>query len=311
MDRQNFLDGLAGLLIIDMILGHIVGFAGLTDSSWLQPLSFFMFWFYFKSGMFYRPKERMQIIMGGGRKLLTTFAVYSLIGHVVDCAIKYINGDMEWRHYILTPFKDLLMTGSVSGNLPLWFLISLYCVQVIYNEFYIRHIKPIFLFLGGLLFASLAFYLNLLYPYYISTVTLGLAAYAFGYMFRERQYKNSCLFISLVLYLVIFIFCPSFIGFRANILNDGGSYLLAVVYSLSGCIVFDNVFKKMPNCSFLQFIGKNSMEYYVTHWIILNICSVICSRLLHWSGVESFCLMVVLSLLIPSMIIKIKTKTIK
>ena len=66
MDRQNFLDGLAGLLIIDMILGHIVGFAGSTDSSWLQPLSFFMFWFYFKSGMFYRPKERMQIIMGGG-----------------------------------------------------------------------------------------------------------------------------------------------------------------------------------------------------------------------------------------------------
>ena len=70
MDRQNFLDGLAGLLIIDMILGHIVGFAGLTDSSWRRPLSFFMFWFYFKSGMFYRPKERMQIIMGGGKEVI-------------------------------------------------------------------------------------------------------------------------------------------------------------------------------------------------------------------------------------------------
>lgn len=61
----------------------------------------------------------------------------------------------------------------------------------------------------------------------------------------------------------------------------------------------------------IDMILGNSMEYYVTHWIILNICSVICSRLLHWSGVESFCLMVVLSLLIPSMILKIKTKTIK
>lgn len=70
MDRQNFLDGLAGLLIIDMVLGHIVGFAGLTDSSWLRPLSFFMFWFYFKSGMFYRPKERMQIMMGGGKEVI-------------------------------------------------------------------------------------------------------------------------------------------------------------------------------------------------------------------------------------------------
>lgn len=309
LERLDFLDELAGLLILSVILGHAIGFAGLTVCNRFNPIIFFMFWFYFKSGMFYRPKEREKIAIGGAKKLLLTFVVYSFIGYVVDCLGKYISGDREWEHYILVPIKDLLLRGSISGNLPLWFLFSLYCVQVIFNELYIRQFRPIYIFYGGLLLASLAYNLGLKYPYYLSTVSLGLAAYSFGYTFREWQYTKKCLFISSALYLVIFILYPSFIDFRDNSLNDGGNYMLAVVFSLSGCIVFNNIFRKLPNCIFLQFIGKNAMEYYVIHWIILNICYVLCSKFLHWQGISSYCLMVFLSVLIPTMFIKIKSKT--
>lgn len=305
MERQNFVDGLAGLLILSVILGHA---AGVTDYNRLNPIIFFMFWFYFKSGMFYRPKEREKIIIGGAKKLLLTFVVYSFIGYVVDCLGKYISGDREWEHYILVPIKDLLLRGSIRGNLPLWFLFSLYCVQIIYNELYIRQIRPIFIFCGGLCLASLAYYFGLKYPYYLSTISLGLAAYSFGYMFRERQYTKKCLFISLALYLGIFIFYPSFIDFRDNCLNDGGNYILAVIFSLSGCIVFNNIFRKLPNCTVLQFMGKNAMDYYVIHWIIMNICYVLCSTFLHWHGISSYCLTVFLSILIPTIVIRIKSK---
>ena len=73
MERQNFVDELGGLMILSVILGHAIGFAGLTVNNRLNPIIFFMFWFYFKSGMYYRPKEREQMLIGGGKKIITTF----------------------------------------------------------------------------------------------------------------------------------------------------------------------------------------------------------------------------------------------
>ena len=311
MERQNFVDELGGLMILSVILGHAIGFAGLTVNNRLNPIIFFMFWFYFKSGMYYRPKEREQMLIGGEKKLLLPFAVYSLVGYIVDCFAMYVYGEIGWKHYILTPLKDLLLRGSISGNLPLWFLFSLYCVQAVFNELYIRSFRPICLFGGGLLISSVSYYIGLKYPYYLSTVSLGLAAYSFGYIFRELQYTKKSFCIFLALYLGIFLFCPSFIDFRDNCLNDGGNYFLAVAFSLSGCIVFDNIFRKLPNCTVLQFIGRNSMEYYVTHWIVLNICYVLCSKFFHCHGISSYCLMVFFSILIPTILIQIKSKTMK
>lgn len=86
---------------------------------------------------------------------------------------------------------------------------------------------------------------------------------------------------------------------------------LAVVFSLSGCVVFNNIFRKIPNSTVLQFIGRNSMEYYVTHWIVLNICYVLCSIFFHCHGISSYCLMVFFSILIPTILIQIKSKTMK
>lgn len=75
MERQNFVDGLAGLLILSVILGHAVGFASVTDYNRFNPIIFFMFWFYFKSGMFYRPKEREKITIGAKKIICVVIKV--------------------------------------------------------------------------------------------------------------------------------------------------------------------------------------------------------------------------------------------
>lgn len=67
--RIDYLDSLGGLLICYMMLSHILYFELVNftiESIWLEPLRFFMFWFFFKSGMFYVLKERRQIVAGGG-----------------------------------------------------------------------------------------------------------------------------------------------------------------------------------------------------------------------------------------------------
>ena len=123
MKRIDYLDNLSGLLICYMMLNHILLRALVdctVDNICLEPLQFFMFWFFFKSGMFYVPKNSRHILSWGGIKLIIPLLVYSFIGHIVECVKLFVNGDLNWRHYVLTPFKEFVFTGSVNGNHPLW-----------------------------------------------------------------------------------------------------------------------------------------------------------------------------------------------
>ena len=71
--RDNGLDNISGLLIIYMIFGHFCGFCGLGgvfDYVFLRMLEILMFWFFFKSGMFYREREIKDVVSGGVKSSL-------------------------------------------------------------------------------------------------------------------------------------------------------------------------------------------------------------------------------------------------
>lgn len=61
------------------------------------------------------------------------FVVFSLVGHLLQCVKMFMEGDTNWVHYILSPIKLIILSGSVGGNLPLWFLTSLLAVQLMYT----------------------------------------------------------------------------------------------------------------------------------------------------------------------------------
>ena len=68
--RVIYIDQISGLLIIYMIVYHILQWCDLNyinRSYWMLPLSFFMFWFFYKSGMFYKEKTCNEIIIGGAK----------------------------------------------------------------------------------------------------------------------------------------------------------------------------------------------------------------------------------------------------
>ena len=134
--RDKSLDNIAGILIIYMIIIHICQMCKLTfvfDYSLFRIFSFFMFWFFYKSGMFYRQKTIKEVLYTGCKRLMVPFVLFSLIGHVVLCVYMYNEGDRDWKHYLLSPIKSILVSGSTEGNLPLWFLPSLFMVQLLYS----------------------------------------------------------------------------------------------------------------------------------------------------------------------------------
>ena len=308
--RVYYLDNLSGLLICYMMLNHVLLMGQVdcsVDNILLEPLQFFMFWFFFKSGMFYTPKNYKQLFIRGGQKILVPLAIYSFLGHIVQCLKLFASDDYNWKHYLLTPIKEFVCTGSVTGNHPLWFLFSLFFVQLLFNELYVRKIKPQFIFIINIIIPIVLYYNSISnLPIYLTNVPLGLSVYTLGYIFKNRQFDKKLISIAGIIYLGVILFYPSHLIFRSNTLNSGGNYLLAIIFSLAGCVVFNNIFKFLPNCRVLQFIGQHSMTYYVTHWVILNVCTLIMVTGFHRQGVTVFVMMILACLLIPTLIIKIK-----
>lgn len=69
VSRQSYIDEVSGLLIIYMIVYHIFQWCDMREinrSYWMLPLSFFMFWFFYKSGMLQKDRSPKETLLGGG-----------------------------------------------------------------------------------------------------------------------------------------------------------------------------------------------------------------------------------------------------
>lgn len=147
--RDLFLDSVAGLLIIHMIAGHCCQWAHMNDlydkyTSWLF---FFMPWFFYKAGMFHRPRPFQEELRKSFRRLIIPYIVFTIVGQLVLWLNLIIHQSFTIRT-VLGPIKGIIIEGSASGNLALWFLLSLFCVKLMFN--YIESLKlPKFLMGGG------------------------------------------------------------------------------------------------------------------------------------------------------------------
>lgn len=275
--RVTYVDQVSGLLIMYMILYHCFQWSELNyvnRTLWMLPLSFFMFWFFYKSGMFYRDKTCKEILFGGGKKLMVPYVVYSMIGYVLKCVQLLVGGDHDWVHYVLSPVKQIVLEGAVSGNMALWFLPSLLAVQALYALLR-RRLGDVWIVIAGLLVAYMLYAVGFHKPLYVANIPLGLSVYGFGHLMRNVQYEKSVFALTGIAYLAIMLMMRSTIDFRTNMLH-GGNYPVAVLFALSGCVVINNLFKRMPfRISVLEWIGKRSMNFYVMHWLVLLSCSII------------------------------------
>lgn len=172
--------------------------------------------------------------------------------------------------------------------MALWFLLSLFVVKVVFALLYRTKISA---WIQFILFFILAWGMNyylyvvqpspkliplgsyhflLQVPSYLGNFCFGLAMYSLGLLMRDRQYTKPVLVLAVIVYLVQFFF-PSAISMKED--QTTGPFPLAFAYSLAGIIVFDNIFRRFLNKSIpvLTHVGRNSMIYYVTHYVFLSV----------------------------------------
>lgn len=102
-----------------------------------------------------------------------------------------------------------------------------------------------------------------------------------------------------MLFYVAYLSIPSLfsnVDMRANHCNHG-YYLLYVLGSLSGIIMINNIYLLFAskNTSILHAIGRKSMNYYVIHYLLLEVVILFSNKIFH-VDIDSLLMVFILSL---------------
>lgn len=291
--RDIHMDVVTGIMLIYMVFLHLHNSIGIASFTYyIYAFFFFMPWFFYKAGVFYKQKDISIELNSSIRRLILPFTYFTFYGVICQSIIMLHKGDNNWQHYTLTPIKEVLFAGCTTANQPLWFLFDLFIIKCIYNCIMVKTIKfniKKFSFIAFIVSCSLLFafeYLKLyneftspiIYQYVwkpVNRLIPGLVFFSLGVCLQNKLHRNwITTIVCIAIYLLIVMLKPSFVGCISDELNEGGSYLLYVISAFAGLIIFDNVFSTLSRYykfPILSKIGLYSMSLYVIHMPVLNL----------------------------------------
>lgn len=275
IDRTQHYDMAAGIMLSWMILGHIASHASFECEllrTLGQQLSFFMPWFFYKSGRFHHSKPLSIVVKSGYSKLIVPFIVYSIIGQIIYYLCLVVEHNITFRSYVYQPLRSLFVTECLPGNGALWFLVVLFFVKILADIIIhkVHPLSPIFL---GIIIAFTCYMSGVSWlPCLIPNVAAGLAFYVMGYWLRDYENSVWTIIVCLVVYVLMTIYGYPSIYFHHNTASSAVTYLLYFPASVSGIILLNNVCRILSpviNRNIFKWIGRNAMNLYGVHWIIL------------------------------------------
>lgn len=282
-NRNIGFDFISALLILYMIFAHVMQWSKLTQTDsyilYQRIFFFFMAWFFFKSGIYAKHDVNLkEYIIKNARQLLLPALYFTLMGLPYVWYQLYTNGDYDIVHYTLSVIKSLVMNGNLTGNLPLWFLITLFEVKILYalicKAFSIKHLGGV-VFIAFLIFATAFYKADFHKPCYIFSVFTAMTFYAGGNFLTHKIYSYKYFMPSMILYIMSIVFFPQMVDLRTSTLIYG-NYALWILISIAACITWNNLAKFIESFipSFVIKIGSESMNYYVTHWLVISYTSL-------------------------------------
>lgn len=286
--RILYLDSAGAILLIYMIIGHCCQWSHTFDIyfKYTYWLNFFMPWFFFKAGMFFRNRPVKEEIKKSFRRLIVPYIVFTIVGTTLLWIKQIIEGDLSFNS-LMTPLYTIIKYGAAPGNLALWFLPSLFVVRVlfvfIYRKIGLSYSFKRKLLWGGVFMILILSYIPLSYskesfgikyPLYFSNISSGLMYYWIGYTLRNYLPQWWHFFILSLIYIVLMFYFPVCVDMRTGDLIEG-NLLLWIPVSVIGILLINSLCKFLFNSkNVLSYIGNNMMPYYCMHWCVIIIVSI-------------------------------------
>lgn len=255
------------------MLAHTMAAPFIKTFNYLQCVFFFyMPWFFYKSGMFFKADDDWKTFTQKKyERLIKPFIFFSLIGEPLLYLDLYTSSVplSNWYQYIVS-LRTLPYIGNFAGNPPCWYLLSLFVIFIAYNLL----LKKINAYVLSIVLFGVLLINHFYNPFPIYSVThtvSGCLFFALGLALKELQYKKQ---FFIVAFLAVLLAIPfnSFVGMCFDLL-EFGNYVLWFPFSLCAIIVINNAIKYVPQEMFISkffvWVGQNSMLLLVTHWLIL------------------------------------------
>lgn len=257
-----FLDIIAGILIIFMVIHHVFP-SSFVDLLLSRLFFFYMPWFFFKAGMFFNPQKTiLSTFENSVKRLLIPYILFLFVGQMVLAFQLYSKNELH-INFLTSTIIEVLSTGSALGNGPLWFLMSLFFVRMVFSILG-RQFSSILILTLLSIFLSWAIYASSFeLPLYIGNVCLGSFFWGLGYLFKNIQYRTIFIIFCTFGYIVTISVFPILGSF---VQNTSDNYFWWIIASFMAIITYNGLFRMANiNIKLLSFCGKHSLEILVTH----------------------------------------------
>lgn len=265
-ERIDYIDLLKGFAILWIIWIHTTH-PDFVGGPYRIPI------FFFASGIFFKKRKFKEFLTKRLNTLIIPFFFFYLISYPFRIIVHFWDfrtlSNFNWLS-ILDLFKSVPQWDYLSVNVPLWFLLCIFVIQVIYYFLMNlpRYILIILIVLSILLKDEI---LSISTPFMINNALYWGAFFALGNIIGKPFIK---LIKTIKPRIIIFTVCMGiFVGshlitpqslFGANII----SHIKIITFILSIIIIF-SFLNGMKCMEFLRFYGKNSLIVLGAHLLIL------------------------------------------
>lgn len=307
--RDISFDFVSGIMILWVIILHI---AQHLNCEWkpvwwfIDFLYFAMPWFFFRSGYFHKSGYSVpKCLHFSYKKILQPYIVFALLGTVLCLPLYLVNNPQSALGTIMAILKQLYSKGAPFGNLPLWFMLSLFTTKILFviiENFRILWIIMLFPITGYILSAHITgscFGLN--------AVPAGITFYFYGYIYRRKilVLTNKAQIGLHVVMGIILIFGLYWdfswvdIHYNSVIRGDYIPWLVNTILALSVTVFVSRKFILIRRFPFFEYLGRHSMIFFVLHWPLLYIDHYLITDILSLSSLANYLLVSVAVLAIP------------
>ena len=289
-NRIEWIDAMSGVMILWMVLYHIFIFTGNKYSSACVGLYkffyFFMPWFFYKSGMLAKQIPVEKCFYQVYKDFLIPYLIFSFLGYLVYLVCLLMTESITFDNIIIQPIYTLFYTGSILGNLPLWFLLALGVDKIIWQLILRFKVNKCVVAISSFILCFSDQFIDLPIPYYVWFTFSGLYFYSIGSIFKEIKKKKGVFSIAIILYSLSILWYPNSVQMRSNTI-EFGYYIFWPITSLSAIIVWNNsldysykrlIYKYSSSRTVwggVKMAGEYSMPIYVCHALVLSPVSVL------------------------------------
>lgn len=286
--RIAYIDIAKGIAIWLMIVGHME----ISELTRIYIYSFHMPLFFMMSGMFFK-KERsfVESLKASTRTLLMPYFIFSFINLSICWISPYLHPElyyeMHGKDVLIAAIKGMLIGSdqiTPTSFMPLgalWFLISLFTIQVISSALSKMIKKDVaFVFISTCISISLFFVIKTNALFSIRSTMMALPFYVWGYYLRSLNIQNipykDVSSIAMILYFIFIIPLNGFCTIDECIY--GKSIILFYLNAIVGAcmlLIICTLLSKRYKLKFLKIIGRNTIAILGLHSFPLILLKVI------------------------------------